>query len=126
MSALTEQDINEIEKVVGLPLPADVRAQYRASNGLKGPTDCSLLYAYGVDDADIVSVNKLREEEWFPAAFRSTIIVGDDGCGNLVGYDWDKKQAVLWNPGDGESVQERRETVTEIWAEIKRLYESAA
>jgi|SRR6185295_13962089 len=126
MNALTDQDIIDIEKSVGLALPADVRAQYRASNGLNGPTGCQLLYTYNLyESTDIVRLNKLREEQWFPPAFQSTVLVGDDGCGNLVGYDWNEKQAVLWNPADGEWIQERRSSVTEMWAHIKELYDRA-
>ena len=127
MCALTDQDVDEIEKALGLLLPGDVRAQYRVSNGMKGPTNCQLLYTYKLDDnTDVVRVNLIRDEEWFPMALRSTVFVGDDGCGNLVGYDWKKKQAILWNPEDGEWIQEQRETVTEIWAYIRRFYENAA
>jgi len=127
MSALTDRDIDQIEEALGLRLPEDVRAQYRASNGLRGPTNCQLLYTYKLsENSDIVRVNSLRSEDWFPPALRSTVLIGDDGVGNLVGYDSDKKRAILWNPEDGDWIQEQRETVTDIWEHIRRFYESAA
>lgn len=123
MSALTEKEIDEIEHAIGLPLPADVREQYRASNGLLGPTDCRLLYSYNEsEDADIVRNNTTRSEEWFPKSFKSTVILGNDGCGNNICFDWQTNEALLWNAADGEWVQERRATVTEIWAYIEAFY----
>jgi hypothetical protein len=123
VDALTEKEIDEIEKAIGLPLPPDVKEKYRVSNGLHGPTDCWLLYTYNEsEDSDIVHNNTLREEEWFPKVFKSIVLLGNDGCGNLICYDWHRQEAILWNPSDGEWVQERRNTVVEIWAYIEEFY----
>ena len=88
---------------------------YALSDGYKGPTDCQLLYSAKTDNTDIVSMNGLRTEPWFPPQFQRMVLVGDDGCGNLIGFDWNTCQAVLWNPADGDQVQLTRPTVTEIW-----------
>lgn len=114
MTGVTRETIAELEKLIGLPLPDDVRSMYRMSNGYKGPTDCQLLYPAEVD-GDILSMNRLTEEAWFPKRFHSLVLVGDDGCGNLIGFDWATGKAILWNPGDGDSIQESRGSVTEIW-----------
>jgi hypothetical protein len=44
MGSLTEKEIREIEHALGSPMPAAVSQSYRVSNGLRGPTDCCLLY----------------------------------------------------------------------------------
>lgn len=125
MSGLSESQIKNIEQALGLPLPADVREQYRASNGLLGPTDCQLLYTYqGSLDKDIIHNNTIRNEDWFPEAFKSVVLIGNDGCGNSICYDWATKEALLWNAADGEWRQERRATVTEIWSFVEAFYEN--
>lgn len=126
MNQLSDEDIREIEESVRLSLPPDVRDQYRVSNGLTGPANCQLLYTFKFDEnTDIVRANELRKEPWFPAAFHSLVLVGNDGCGSLIGYDWVTNEAILWNPADGEWVQERRNTVTEMWVQIGFLYGEA-
>lgn len=123
MSKLTDNDIDGIEKSVGLRLPDDVRARYHISNGLTGPTDCQFLYTVGLAAAtDILGMNALRNESWFPSQFHSVILIGDDGCGNLIGFDWETHQAILWNPTDGDLVQERKNSVTEMWEYITTWY----
>ena len=125
MGALTERDIDQIEQALGLALPTDVREQYRISNGLLGPTDCQLLYTYQQSpDSDIIHNNAIRGEDWFPPSFKSTVLLGNDGCGNNICYDCESREAFLWNAADGEYVQERRATVHEMWAFIKVLYAS--
>ena len=125
MGALTERDIDEIEQALGLSLPTDVREQYRVSNGLLGPTGFQLLYTYKeLPETDIIHNNAIRGQDWFPPSFRSTILLGNDGCGNNICYDCASCEAILWNAADGEDVQERRATVKEIWAYIEALYAS--
>lgn len=123
MAGLSEIEIDEIEQALGIKLPADVREQYLVSNGLLGPTNCQLLYTYKDSlDSDIVHNNKTRNEEWFPESFKAVVLIGNDGCGNNICYDWTTQEALLWNTTDGEWVQERRGTVKEIWAFIGSFY----
>ena len=123
MAGLTDDEIKDIEREIGLALPADVREQYRISNGLLGPTDCQLLYSYGRSlETDIVHNNSIRNEAWFPESFKAVVLIGNDGCGNNVCYDWATKRALLWNTADGEWAKERRSTVTEIWSYIEGFY----
>lgn len=125
MGGLTEHDIDEIEQSLGLPLPSDVREQYRCSNGLRGPTDCQLLYSYKQSlESDILHNNVIRSEDWFPFSIKSVVLLGDDGCGNNICYDSTSREAFLWNAADGDDVQERRATVKEIWELIEALYAS--
>lgn len=125
MSALTDPEVDEIEQALGLPLPSDVREQYRLSNGLLGPTKCQLLYTYKQSpESDILQHNAIRSHDWFPQSFKSIILLGNDGCGNNICYDGASCEAILWNAADGEYVQERRATVKEIWAYIEALYAS--
>ncbi len=123
MAGLSEKEINDIEQALGLRLPTEVREQYRVSNGLLGQTNCQLLYTYQESlDNDILHNNTIRSEEWFPESFKAVVLIGNDGCGNNVCYDWTTKEALLWNAADGEWVQERRATVTEIWSFIEVFY----
>lgn len=123
MAALREHEIDEIEQALDLRLPSDVREQYLISNGLLGPTNCQLLYTWREDpETDILRHNAIRSEDWFPEAMRSIVLLGDDGCGNSICYDWAAQEAILWNPADGEDVQERRSTVKELWCYIEDLY----
>jgi len=123
MGGLTELEVDEIEQALGLPLPDDVREQYRLSNGLPGPTECQFLYTYrGSPESDILQNNAIRSQGWFPPSFKSIILLGNDGCGNNICYDCASGEAILWNAADGEYVQERRATVKEIWAYIEALY----
>lgn len=116
MTSITHENLNQLEKLIGLRLPADVREKYAFSNGFKGPTGCNLLYPMSTDGCNgIIAVNRLREEPWFPFHFSSLVLVGDDGCGNMIGFDWTIGKAVLWNPEDGDWVQAMRDSVTEIW-----------
>lgn len=121
MTGVTEERIIELEAAIGLLLPDDVRSMYRMSDGYKGPTDCQLLYPAELD-GDILSMNRLKEEVWFPKQFHSLVLVGDDGCGNLIGFDWATGAAILWNPSDGNSIQESRDSVTEIWDYVINWY----
>ena len=114
MTGVTTERISELEAAIGLQLPEDVRSMYSISNGYKGPTECQLLYSADAD-SEILGMNRLKEEAWFPKQFHSLVLVGDDGCGNLIGFDWATGRGVLWNPGDGDSVQQSRGSVTEIW-----------
>jgi hypothetical protein len=122
MHMLTNRDLDEIEISLGLPLPEDVRDQYSLSNGLIGPAGCQLLFTYKkTPELDIVFNNTLHD--LFPQSFRSTILLGNDGCGNSICWDCSAREAILWNPADGEYVQIRRPTVKEIWACVEALYD---
>lgn len=125
MNGITTERLIELEAAIGLQLPDDVRSMYGVSNGYKGPTECQLLYQAGAD-SEILSMNRLKEEEWFPKQFHSLVLVGDDGCGNLIGFDWATGDAVLWNPGDGDVVQQSRASVTEIWEYVIDWYKTIA
>ena len=121
---LSEEQINSIEKAINCQLPTDVRAAYSDSDGLLGPTDCYLLYPLEeVRGHQVCAMNKLKEEEWFPEALENLVILGDDGCGNHVCYDPVAREGVIWNPEDGECIQERKATVSEIWSVIRGWYE---
>jgi len=120
---LSEDEIGSIEEALGCELPSDVRAIYMESDGLVGPTDCYLLYPLHENRGhQIFSMNRLKQEDWFPDSLKSLVILGDDGCGNLVCYDSIANDAVLWNSEDGERIQERRATVSEIWDVIRDGY----
>lgn len=123
MTGVTKESVVELEALIGLRLPDDVRSMYGMSNGYRGPTDCQLLYPADVD-SDILSMNRLKEEAWFPKKFNSLVLVGDDGCGNLIGFDWAAEKAILWNPADGDEIQESRDSVTEIWEYVFKWYAS--
>lgn len=123
MAEITPEILAELESKIGLRLPDDVRAKYAISNGFKGPTDCQLLYPVkAAAGSDLMTMNELRQESWFPPRFVALVILGDDGCGNLICYDWNASEAVLWNPADGEWVQETRKSVTEIWDHVIHWY----
>ena len=125
MAGLKEHEIDEIEQALGLRLPSDVRDQYLISNGLLGPTNSQLLYSWKEDpETDILRHNAIRSEDWFPDTLKSVILLGNDGCGNNICYDWVTREAILWNPADGDDVQERRPTVKELWSHIEDLYAS--
>jgi len=120
---LSKDEINSIERGLACKLPPDVRAAYVESDGLLGPLNCYFLYPlYENRGQQIFSMNKLKEEDWFPDTLKSLAILGDDGCGNLVCYDSVGHDAVIWNPADGDWIQERRATVTEIWSIIRDWY----
>jgi hypothetical protein len=55
----------------------------------------------GTQDA-IVPMNQwLRGEEApYPAALAAVTWFGDDGVGNILGWDTSQRHAVLWNPAD--------------------------
>ncbi len=125
MNKLTLADIADLEKRLVFSMPEDVRQQYLQSNGLLGPTDCRLLYPYNSGAPyDILYMNALKSEEWFPAPLRDVVLLGDDGCGNLVGWHKTQQVAVLWNPADGVWIQEQRSSVSEMWQLIRDLYEN--
>lgn len=115
---LTDLEIAELESGVGA-LPDDVRSQYRLGDGLKGPTDCDLLYTR----AAMREMSQIHQEDWFPPAFQDVVIVGDDGVGNLICWDNTRHRAKFWNPADGGAwIQEERGTVSEIWEFVREWY----
>lgn len=124
---LDSDQIESIEVALGCALPEDVRNQYAEADGLRGPTNCHLLFPL-IDDqgSSIVRMNELRQEDWFPKEYRRFAIIGDDGCGNLVCFDPNTRQAVLWNPEDGDRIQEKRDSVTQIWDLIRSQYDATA
>ena len=121
---LSSVDIADIEKSLKTQLPDEIKEQYKISNGLLGPTDCQFLYTYKVNEnTDLIRINKiLKSEEWFPNKFIQSIFIGDDGCGNLIGYDSSNNKAFTWNPSDGDEIQEERKTIKEVWCYIENLY----
>lgn len=128
MDKLSENDISELEESLQAKLPDDVKREYLKSNGLLGPTNCHLLYKYKSEDSyDIEHINKsLKSEVWFPNSMSETMLLGDDGCGNIIGFNSRENVAILWNPEDGNWVQEKRATVTELWQYIRELYGNEA
>lgn len=124
MGGLDFDEIESIEAELGCELPEDVRKQYEEADGLRGPTDCNLLYSLNGDSgSSIIRMNTLRQEDWFPEDYRRFAIIGDDGCGNLVCFNPSTRKAVLWNPEDGDWIQEERDSVTEIWDHILSQYD---
>jgi len=128
MAGLTDTQIDILESEIGCALPPDVRSRYTEADGFVGPTDCKLLYPYVSDTRDqITRVNtSLKFEDWFPSSRRSTVVLGDDGCGNLLCFDPDTNTSLLWNPADGDWIQESFPTVTELWQHVVSQYENHA
>jgi cell wall assembly regulator SMI1 len=126
--ALTAQQIAALEQQLGCVLPDDVRAKYGESDGLFGPTNCNLLYPYLSDtESQVVRLNALmKSQQWFPDWLPAVAILGDDGCGNYLCFDPAKRRALLWNPADGEWIQQEFPSMTALWAHVTKLYDSAA
>jgi cell wall assembly regulator SMI1 len=125
---LTPQDISTLEAELGCVLPAEVRTKYSESDGLLGPTNCNLLYPFRSEgDTQIVRINRLmKAESWFPPALSGVAILGDDGCGNYLCFDPRQPRALIWNPADGDWVQETFLSMDEAWAYVAKLYASVA
>jgi hypothetical protein len=124
--ALQSREIDALEKDLGCRLPPEIRNIYLQSNGLRGPTDCWLLFPAKDDETnDIRRINELKTEDWFPSSLRRFAFIGSDGVGGLVGIS-DSGEAILWYPNDGASIHEQKESVTEIWDVIRQLYEDTA
>ncbi len=83
-----------------------------------------VLPSRDVGDRDgINTTNKwLREQEWYPEALQAIIWFGDDGVGNLLGWDKSSESAVLWNPADGSECW-HKDSVESVWQFIKNDYE---
>ena len=116
-------DIETLQSLLGAQLPADVAAQLAKEDGLQGPTGCPLLYSA----KEMLRRNRLlKAEEWYPPSLRRLVLLGDDGCGNLIAYDTESAEGVLWNPADGTWIQQRRKSVDEIWQFVKQIYANDA
>jgi cell wall assembly regulator SMI1 len=128
MPGLTPKDIAALEQELGCTLPVDVRAKYSESDGMFGPTNCRLLYPYrSTDGNDVVRINSVvKTQPAFPQFVAHIAILGDDGCGNLLCFDPEQSCAILWHPADGDCVQARFPTMTDLWAEVVRQYDSVA
>jgi len=72
----------------------------------------------------IVPMNQwLRgEEASYPAALATVTWFGDDGVGNVFGWDNLKQRAVLWNPEDEEPW--RVGSVEDLWGFVLNGYKS--
>jgi len=128
MSGLSSQEIAALERDLGCVLPADVRAKYSEADGLLGPTNCSFLYPYRMPaNTQVVQINVLaRADDWVPDSLAEIVILGDDGCGNYLCLSPSEGSAILWNPADGDWVQERVPSMTALWAHVERFYASVA
>ena len=126
MPGLSPGEIALIESQLGCDLPDDVRKAYASSDGVLGPANCRLLYQLE-SEYGIVRANKmLKSEDWFPRKFRSFAILGDDGCGNLICFNPTVPEVVIWNPADGDWIQQRRATVSELWNFVREQYANDA
>jgi len=56
----------------------------------------------------------LRTQDWYPQALQAIAWFGDDGVGNLLGWNPGKSLAILWNPEDGASWW-KEGSVAELW-----------
>ncbi len=56
----------------------------------------------------------LRSQPWFPPTLRTIVWFGDDGVGNLLGWDPQRSLAILWNPGDGTWCS-KEGSIVEVW-----------
>ena len=63
----------------------------------------------------------LRAQGWYPYALRQIVWYGDDGTGNLLGWDPDSRDAVLWNPEDG-AVPWKRGSIEALWRFVLNRY----
>ena len=125
MSGLSEAEVAAIEKEIGVELSDEIKLAYAASNGLRGPTNIWLLFPSSNDiNEDIVHMNTLRDEDWFPRSLTNYAIVGTDGGSGLICVSR-HGNAVIWHPVEGEHFAEQRETVGEIWDLIRQLYSEA-
>ena len=125
MDKLSENDLAQIQSKLELNLPEDVRNKYLESNGYIGPCNVQLLHSYKLDvEDDILHMNKLKKEDWYPDELDQLVLLGSDGTGGVVGYDHKIKKAVIWYPVEGTHYQETANTVTEIWEKIIYLYEN--
>ena len=105
-------------------LPEIIRCHF--PDGLLGPTSIWLVLPETSDkcgwDGGAVGVNAwFRSLEWYPPELMAIIWFGDDGIGNLLGWDPDAQEAVLWNPEDGADLQKRC-GVEDLWRDIVAMY----
>lgn len=64
----------------------------------------------------------LREQDWYPVELGDILWFGDDGVGNLLGWDQTENIAVLWNPADGSECWHKSD-VQSLWQFIQNGYE---
>lgn len=64
----------------------------------------------------------LREQDWYPIELGDILWFGDDGVGNLLGWDQTENIAVLWNPADGSECW-HKSGVQSLWQFIQNGYE---
>jgi hypothetical protein len=73
----------------------------------------------------IVAVNSwMRELDMYPESLQSIIWFGQDGVGNILGWDPGRCRAILWNPEDEEPWREG--SASELWQFILNDYSDAA
>jgi hypothetical protein len=72
----------------------------------------------------IAAVNSwIRVLDLYPEALQSIVWFGQDGAGNVLGWDPESSRAILWNPEDDEPWWEG--SVTELWRFILDGYTDA-
>lgn len=64
----------------------------------------------------------LREQEWCPNELSDIIWFGDDGVGNMLGWEAKSSKAVIWHPADGAECW-HKDTLNNVWAFVKSDYE---
>src|SRR5678815_3932767 len=102
-------------------LPESVRAHlpngYEAGQGV-----WLVLPLSGDPQRSVLGINNwLPCEDWYPPKLASIVWFGDDGVGNMLGWDPEQSRAILWNPEDGDEPW-RTGSVEELWAFIVNGY----
>lgn len=62
-----------------------------------------------------------HSQHWFPPELEEVIWFGDDGVGNIIGWNPASQQALLWNPEDGKTPW-KKGSVQEIWRFVLNGY----
>jgi len=66
--------------------------------------------------------SSLRKEHWYPNELSKIIWFGDDGTGNLIGWDETLAVVLLWNPEDGVEPCFKG-SFKEVWEFIQNGYQ---
>jgi hypothetical protein len=66
--------------------------------------------------------SSLRKEDWYPKELGEIIWFGDDGTGNIIGWDDTPSIVILWNPEDGAEPWFKG-TLKEVWEFILNGYQ---
>ena len=124
-----EADIAEAERLLGHPLPSDLRNLYLEFDGFLGPTDATFLYPVLIrphpgGESLATYTQFFRTETGMPDWLTQAIAVGDYGTGTAWFILLNEGSRVVRWDAEWEEYESVEGSLLDEWIKAKEFYES--